>query len=335
MFNTEIISFNKTGYDPFIDFLKAYAIVFVVVAHNFPASLWNYCLFRVWADMQVPLFILIQVFHAYKKGKAPKIKWPSLLKRIVLPFFCIQGLIVAFKSILGGGDFWTYLKIGLLEGGGYGPGSYYFWIYIQMALILVIVWPLFLKLGRRKLIWLCLLFSVGCEILFSLIDLPDTIYELLAVRYLFLIPLAIPWINEGVVLNRENVVLSIISIGAVVFFSFTKVDLEPIFFNTGWATHRWICYFYLPVLLTYALWLGFKIIRRSSVLFALVKTVANSSYEIYLIQMFVFVFLPYSTFDFISNTFVRLSIWMVLTFALSLLGGIILNRVRNIITVKK
>lgn len=25
------ILFNKTGYDPFIDFLKAYAIVFVIV----------------------------------------------------------------------------------------------------------------------------------------------------------------------------------------------------------------------------------------------------------------------------------------------------------------
>jgi hypothetical protein len=111
------VSFNKTGYDPFIDFLKAYAIIFVVISHSFPTELWKYCLFQVWADMQVPIFILIQVFHAYKKGSAPTIKWSSLLKRIVIPFFAIQGVILFFRlffslesernilisSVIGGG----------------------------------------------------------------------------------------------------------------------------------------------------------------------------------------------------------------------------------------
>lgn len=30
------ISFNKTGYDPFIDFLKTYSILVVVFCHGFP-----------------------------------------------------------------------------------------------------------------------------------------------------------------------------------------------------------------------------------------------------------------------------------------------------------
>ena len=91
------IVFNKVGYDSFIDFLKAYSIICVIVAHNFPMALWDYCLFRVWADMQVPMFILIQVFHAYKKGTAPSIKWSSLLNRIVLPFTAIQVILLIFK----------------------------------------------------------------------------------------------------------------------------------------------------------------------------------------------------------------------------------------------
>lgn len=117
---TKTISFNKTGYDPFIDFLKAYAIIFVVVAHNFPSELWNYCLFQVWADMQVPMFILIQVFHAYKKGTAPTIKWPSLLKRIILPFVGIQAIILSLRLLLGL-DTARNVLISSVIGGGTAP----------------------------------------------------------------------------------------------------------------------------------------------------------------------------------------------------------------------
>ena len=111
------ISFNKTGYDPFIDFLKAYAIIFVVVAHNFPTVLWNYCLFQVWADMQAPIFILIQVFHAYKKGNPPTIKWSSLLKRIVLPFVAIQGIILSLRLFFSSKSTHNVLISSVMGGG--------------------------------------------------------------------------------------------------------------------------------------------------------------------------------------------------------------------------
>ena len=323
---TKTISFNKTGYDPFIDFLKAYAIIFVVVAHNFPSELWNYCLFQVWADMQVPMFILIQVFHAYKKGTAPTIKWPSLLKRIILPFVGIQAIILSLRLLFSLGTARKVL-ISSMIGGGYGPGSYYFWIYIQVALILVWIWPLVKKLTRNQLTWLFLILSVGCEILFSIINLPDFIYRLLAVRYLFLIPLAMVWIDKGVELNVKYVVLSMVSIAAVIFFSFSKLNLEPLFYNTGWAFHRWICYFYLPILLTYALWIVFNEVKMLEKFSIVIREVAKCSYEIYLVQMLVFVAFPMSRLSFIQSTYLRLPIWMILTFAISIFGGILLNSV--------
>lgn len=96
------LTFNKTGYDPFIDFLKAYSIICVVIAHILPAELYKYILFQVWGDMQVPMFVLIQIFHAYKKGAQPKLNWASLLRRICLPFIAAQAVIVGLKTLTGG-----------------------------------------------------------------------------------------------------------------------------------------------------------------------------------------------------------------------------------------
>ena len=118
---TQAISFNKTGYDPFIDFLKAYAIIFVVVAHCLPVSLYNVLLFRIWGDMQVPMFILIQTFHAYKKGTAPLIKWNSMLKRIVIPFAVVQIIILSCR-LLFSADTKCNVLISSVYGGGVRTG---------------------------------------------------------------------------------------------------------------------------------------------------------------------------------------------------------------------
>ena len=117
---TKALTFNKTGYDPFIDFLKAYCIVCVVIAHNFPVSLWKYCLFQIWGDMQVPLFILIQVFHAFKKEDGPRIKWQALFRRIVVPFVIIQFIILIYRLVFTA-DSTRNILISSLLGGGVRP----------------------------------------------------------------------------------------------------------------------------------------------------------------------------------------------------------------------
>lgn len=103
--DVKTIAFNKSGYDPFIDFLKVYSIICVIIAHILPSEFYKYILFQVWGNMQVPMFVLIQVFHAYKKGIQPKLNWNSLLKRICLPFITVQAIVVGFKALTGGGHF--------------------------------------------------------------------------------------------------------------------------------------------------------------------------------------------------------------------------------------
>lgn len=330
-----MIQFNKTGYDSFIDFIKAYSILLVVLGHAFPARLHDYTLFCVWGGMQVPLFILIQVFHAYKKGTAPQIKWVTLLKRIVVPFVLIQGILLIGK-LLFSNESTKYVLATFVISGGYGPGSYYFWIYIQTAIILVWIWPYVKKLSRSQLTWSFLIFSIGCEILFSIIDLPDFVYRLLAIRYLFLIPLALVWIDKGVELNAKNVLLSIASIAAVFLLKYSKHNLEPMFYQTAWVTHRWICYYYLPTMFTYILWYIFNQLMKSDRIAIAVKVIAKCSYEIYLFQMMVFVFFPISSLSFIQSIYVKLSIWILFTFNISIFGGIMMSRwMHSIYSIKK
>lgn len=311
------MTFNKTGYDPFIDFLKAYSIICVVIAHILPSEYYKYILFQVWGDMQVPMFVLIQVFHAYKKEVRPKLNWSSLLKRIFFPFVAVQAIITGFKALTGGGILWS----SLLVSGGYGPGSYYIWIYLQIAVLLVLIWPWLKRLSLKQALLVFLLISIGFELFFSFINLPDRLNRLLCVRYLFLIPLGIVWIENGVELNRKTIVFSVLSIVALLFFVFTKYDLEPFFYNTGWETHRWICYFYLPILLTYSLHFIWNRMKVKQLVEKAVRWTAARSYEIFLSQMAVLVCLPFAYFSMIIKGFVGFSIWAVLVFALSLFFG--------------
>ena len=128
------------------------------------------------------------------------------------------------------------------------------------------------------------------------------------------------------IFNIKTIRLSLLSIFAVLFFMFNKKNLEPFFFQTGWATHRWICYYYLPTLLTYALWLVYNGLNKSEKTSSIIRTIAQCSYEIYLVQMLVFVSISASMLSFISSTVVRLTIWISLTYILSIVGGIIMNR---------
>ncbi len=55
--------------------------------------------------------------------------------------------------------------------------------------------------------------------------------------------------TEGVVINKKTVMISLASIIAVEFFAYSKIDLEPFFITTDWKIHRWVCYYYVAILM--------------------------------------------------------------------------------------
>lgn len=95
----KIITFNKVGYDPFLDFIKAYAILAVLLGHTFPFL--DDTGYFLWYGMQVPLFILVQVFHVFKKENY-KLNLYQLFKRIFVPFIGVQFVIFTAYIIQDG-----------------------------------------------------------------------------------------------------------------------------------------------------------------------------------------------------------------------------------------
>lgn len=281
--------FNKTGYDPFIDFIKAYAIICVLIGHTL--SFHDYWGYGLWAGMQVPLFVLVQSFHFFKKEK-PSFSFKKIFWRVLVPYFLIQSLVLI--NILGhydGDTLLSQLELYIFSG-GYGPGSYYPWVYLQLALLLPIINGLVKKGSKMKLAIAFIIICESFEMISSIIDLPDYIHRLLAVRYLFLFYLAWLWVTEGIVINRRTIILSSISFLSIIYFEYFSVDDEILFYKTAWKYHRWPCYYFVAEGGAFLLYYVYKYLSKNVMIDRIIKLLAKCSYEIFLIQMLVLYLYP-------------------------------------------
>ena len=118
------IELNKIGYEPFLDFLKAYSIICVLIGHTLPYL--NKVGAPLWLEMQVPIFVLVQAFHVLKKPSS-KLDLKKIFFRIVLPYlFVLLGIILAYfyfdkmtnelimRGLIGGGMALALIILGFI-----------------------------------------------------------------------------------------------------------------------------------------------------------------------------------------------------------------------------
>ena len=327
------ITLQKEGYDPFIDYLKGVCIFLVVLAHCLPHT--EYILFPLWGDRAVPLFLLIQVFHAYKHGVDEAVKMPNLVKlfnRIFKPFLLLLLFEVFLLVVVLQRDPLQVMKT-VIIGGGIGPGSYYVWIYIQFALLLPII-ALIIKLlnkvvGGGKICLLMIALSCLWELVCIYIHIPEMLYRLLFFRYFFLIYLGYMWVEKGILLDNIRLLLSVVSIAFILMFAYTSINFEPLFFQTDWKIYHWICYFYVASLFLF--FLKFCYNRLSTKLKEFIGLMGKYSFEIFLLQMFVFAFFPHGMLlDFVGNKYICATLTIILTVSLSILPVIVWKRWRGL-----
>lgn len=238
----------KKGYDPFLDYLKGISILFVVLTHCLPNQ--DNILFSLWGDQSVPLFLLIQTFHAYKHGLDNAVKIPNFVKlfnRIFKPFLILLFiemflLIMVFKK-----DSLQVIKSAVIAG-GIGPGSYYVWIYIQFSLLLPIMAGVIkllnnFSISEGKICLLMITLSCFWELVCVYSHIPEWLYRLLFFRYFFLIYLGYLWVGKGICLNRSTLFLSMVSIVFILLFTYTSINFEPLFFHTNWKIYHWYATF--------------------------------------------------------------------------------------------
>ncbi len=286
------VKLNNAGYDPFIDFLKGLCILWVVLTHSVKYEWKQLVGFPFWGAQAVPLFLLIQGYHYFKKETAPFINWKKVSKRIVLPFVIAQGIILA--SIIIGYYFFhtgrlTTPIVEWIRSGGDGPGSFYFWIYLQFVILLPCVGWLQRRISLPLWGWAIVfvviseLLEIGC----SLMHISPEMYRLSAFRYVFLIYGGYLWAKEGIKLNWYTIMLSIVSIIAIYLLQYQHIMLEPIVYNSDWTYFHRFCYFFTIWLLAYTMNMLFKTGGRFAKLF---QALGKYSYDIYIFQMMVFYF---------------------------------------------
>lgn len=286
--NIERIKFYKTGYDPQIDYIKGICILFVIWTHCISREELGYMLFPYWGDTAVPIFLIIQVFHYYKKGvtfRMPNVV--KLWKRILRPFFIMIALM-----------FWVQYFIyydtteGLFSPSLYwdrrGPGSYYIFIYLELAIVIPLFAPLFKKLPVKWLFVIFVIISQIVELIFSVTQCPDTIYRILFFRYTFLVLIGFLLATKGLELNRLSIFGGIISIIFLYLFNYTNIDMEPLFYTSldNWKYCHWICYIYIAYIFIWFLKYTHYKLNKYKIIQKRIEIIGQYSYEIYLFQIF-------------------------------------------------
>ena len=194
-----------------------------------------------------------------------------------------------------------------------------------MALILPFVKPIFDKGTKLKIAIASLVLCESLEVISSLIGLSGFIHRLLAIRYFFLIYLGWLWVKKGIVLNTKTFLLSLLSMGSVIYFEYFYTPCEPWFYDTVWRTHRWPCYFYVSTLLCGILYWIYENTKRSEIIVKSTQLLAKCSYEIFLVQMVAVPFMP--KMGFIQNGTLRFGVRFTLIWMISIIGGYYFNKI--------
>jgi len=282
---------KRDGYDPFIDYLKGICIIFVIINHCMPESVMADTGFFFWGVSAVPIFLIIQVFHAYKKGvENARLNYKRLWKRIVWPFFVAEFIIFVAFIIRDHHFKFNYIindALSLIKSGGYGPGAYYPFIYLQFAFIL----PLITWAFKSHKSYLCIVFviiSQLSETACSYFQMPQLAYRLLFIRYIFLFYLGFLLAYKGFILNLYTFCLAFICLVLSTYVVYSHQDFSPILYDFVNPACHWFCYIFITFLLLFLLRKVYYLFDTVSILKIYVLKAGKYSYEIFLFQIVYF-----------------------------------------------
>ena len=273
---------GRAGYRPEIDFIKAAAIIAVILLHSLPAPILLVSLapFHIW--QAVPIFIMAAGFTgtlATGRGFYSQSRFRRLFSRFLVPFlvvWMVEVMILIFAGKAAPGR-----VAGSLFTGGSGPGSYFIPLFFQHLL----VFPFLLRLKRKvaenrqplllaALFVFALLLDWGCRVL----AVPQDLYRLLYVRYLFAAVLG-SWLAESDWQGKKLLAGALAGAFYIYLVSYRGSDfLLP---YPAWGFQHAPAYLYTAGLFV-LLW---RVAEKLSFLDRLLLPLGRASYHIFLFQM--------------------------------------------------
>lgn len=301
---------------PYLDFIKGFAILAVIFLHCLPNEQIGAI---VHIGQAVPLFLLVSSVLTFCKLASSRVadyyRFPSFAKlfhRVFKPFLGMTAVqILIYWALKGDVDWHT-----LFTQGGFGPGSYYPWIYAQCWLVLPLI-----VIAVRRFSWKITLpaFVVVCvllEIATSLFVANGDVYRLAFYRYLFLLYLGCLATRYQLRLTPVVCVLGIISLGCCLVDVYSPVRFTPLICDF-WPGYHWPMYAY-SLLFFFILRKMYDFLKDTAVE-RILSLLGTYSYEIFLAQMFVYSFLNIRRLSFIENPSLRLAAFAGIILFLSII----------------
>lgn len=273
-----------------IDYLKAISIIMVIITHYAWQDKINaWFLFLI--NMAVPVFMLISGYNfsasgtrnaqgRFRKMYDHEILVPKII-RFTLPFLFIFVFEIILKMVQGE----EYSLLDILSRffqGGYGPGSYYYPIMIQLLFVFPVIYFLVAKLNWGGVLIAAQLNFIY-EILIHKMDVEVEDYRLLVFRYIFYIALGCYLFFFTQKKISVWILLLMMTLGSGYLVAVYYEGYEPRLF-TYWTRTCMITALYIfPIVyLLFHYCMDFKIHGKIG---EILSEIGKASYHIFLVQM--------------------------------------------------
>ena len=210
-----------------------------------------------------------------------KIVWPFLLAELVILIsFIIRDHHFNYHDIIND-------SLCMIKSGGYGPGAYYPFIYLQFAAILPIIAWIF-KTHKPYLCILFIIISQLVETTCSYLHLPQLAYRLLFFRYIFLFYLGYLLTHKGFILNLYTFCISAICLAFSTYIVYSHQSFFPFLYDFVNPVCHWFCYIYIAFILLFLLKELYYRFKSNTFIRHFILYAGKFSYEIFLFQIVYF-----------------------------------------------
>lgn len=285
-----------------IDYLKALAIVLVIINHSLSEDLQLKIGGPFWISMAVPIFMIVSGFTYAMSADRNKIDSfkeyftreliIKRLSRFILPFVFIFALELVLKSLVAI-EFQSpsmkkdsSLLLSFLSGGG-GPGGYYVPLLVQLVFIFPCIYFLY---KRSPLNTILLFFSIqlSFDILTNIFNISGQVYRLLIFRYLSLIVMGIVLYFNKKELKKNIGLVMVFSIGSIVYaFIVNYTSYDPVIFIYWTQTALPMVFFAFAMVI---LAMKYLEIEDKNILTHGASLIGKASFHIFLVQKLLFGF---------------------------------------------
>lgn len=244
-------------------------------------------------NMAVPFFMIITAFNyciSYERNNISKLTQmynvhyiEKKFNRLFLPFIVVA-LIEYFFIIPTTG--YNHKFTTFIINGGYGPGSYYFPVMIQLMILFPLLYTLIKKFKEQGLI-LIFLINFLFEFFFAVFSIEVSLYRLLFFRYLLFIGLGIYGFLVKDKLKNSTLKYSFL-IG-LFYIILSTYCIHNIFYPfIYWKNTSMLSVFYVFAIFMYCFTHHKNFVFKNKI-HNILETIGNASWHIFLIQMIFFV----------------------------------------------